>query len=261
VIPIVSAPAAAPVDLVDDRAAPAGGATGLLPAPGPGAIAYGTALCSVYELLSQARTVGLELGQQGVAENRRLQARAFADELAAIAREQDNQRGSGLGFFDTIAKVAGDVARDILHGRVDSALADGANDVASAWNSPHFWSDLEKGLDQVSAVVEAIGEVAHQLGGPAGTAVAAVAASVDAGVQIGADLAGARGEAFAADAAEAHADATSSKNDVDQVERQVTALLDDTKSSDQSLGRALASIASATLISDTALVSSTAPTG
>lgn len=257
---IVSAPAAARVAPVGDGAVPAAGAD-LLPAPGPGAVAYATALCSVYELLSQERTVGLELGQQGVAQDRRLQANAFANELAAIAREQGNQRGSGLGFFDTIGKMAGDIARDVAQGRVDAALGDGARDVAAAWNSPHFWSDLQRGLDQLSAVVETIGEVAHQIGGQVGTAVAGVAATADEVVQIGAELAGARGQAFASDAADAHADATSSKNQIDQGERQVTASLDDTKSSEEALGRALASIASAILISDTATVSSTAPRG
>jgi hypothetical protein len=257
---IVPAAGASSIAGAEGPAPPEARASDLLPAPG-GGVAYGSALGSVYELLSRQRDVGLRLSQGGVAVDQQLHARALADELAAVQREQGNQRGSGAGFFDSLGKLAADVVGDLLDGRAGALPGDVANDAAAAWNSPRFWSDLQKGLEQVAAAAAAVGQVALVVGGPAGAAVAVVAGGVDAVVLAGAGAAEARSGAFAADALEAHADVVSRKGDVAFIERQVTALLDEAKSNDQSLGSALDGVASAISVNNRALVSSTALRG
>jgi polyhydroxyalkanoate synthesis regulator phasin len=228
--------------------------------PGGGVACEGE-LSSVYELLSQVRDTGLATGQEGVTINRQEQAKALIDELAAIKREEDNQRNSGGGFFDSVAKVVSDVVKDVLHGQLDVAVSDAGQDLAAAWNSPHFWSDLQKGLEQVAAVAQAVSGVARQVGGEAGAIVAAAACSVDQGAELGAQLASARGEVFEAEGEAAHADVVWSKADIERLERQVASLVGDAKAGDQSLGRALADVAGAISNNDSALVSSTALRG
>ncbi len=256
---IQSSQGAGPALLPGGDATPAGRGD-LLPVPG-GGVAYEGELSSVYELLSQVRDVGLAIGQEGVTLDRQQQAKALAYELAAIKRQEDNQRSSGGGFFDSIAKVVTDVVKDVLDGRLDGAVGDAGQDLAAAWNSPRFWSDLEKGLEQVAAVAQAVSGVARQVGGEAGAIVAAAACGVDQGAEVGAQLASARGEEFGAEAEAAHADVVWSKADIDHLERQVASLVDDAKAGDQSLARALENLAGAISNNDSALVSSTALRG
>lgn len=256
---IVSSPGAGSFVLPGQEAT-APGVGDLLPAPG-GGVAYQVELSSVYELLSQVRDAGLAIGQEGVTTNRQRQAKALVDELSAIKREEDNQRSSGGGFFDSVAKVVTDVVQDVLHGHLDGAVSDAGQDLAAAWNSPHFWSDLQQGLEQVAAVAQAVSGVARQVGGEAGAIVGAAACGIDQGAELGAQLASARGEQFGAEAEAARADVVWNKTDIDRLERQVASLVDDAKAGDQSLARALESVAGAVSTNDRALVSSTAPGG
>ena len=232
----------------------------LLPAPGAG-VAYGSELAGVYELLSQARGAGVALGQAGVEQDRALQARAFADENAAIAREEANQRGSGGGLLDSVSRLVSDVVADVLHGQGAAAVRDAGGDLDSAWNSPHFWSDLERGLSDVAAFSSEVGAVAGIVGGPVGAVVKVIAQGVVTGADVGVAIASARGEAFAASAEDAHADVVWSKSAVERLERDVGTLLDDVKSNDAALGQALGGAAAAISTSGRTLVSSTAQKG
>jgi hypothetical protein len=232
----------------------------LLPLPA-GGVAFAGDLSTVFALLSQQRTVGLGLSEEGVQENQDEQTKALADQLAAIQREASNQSNSGSGFFGSIGKFVSDVADDLAHGNLGGALSDAGKDASAAWNSPHFWSDLQTGLEDISVVAAVVSQTAQELGGPVGVAVAAVASGVDEGANLGADLAGAREETFAAAAKGAEADALASKNDLGRLQTQVTTLLDNAKSSDQSLGRALDDVAGALSINGQTLVTSVAVKG
>jgi hypothetical protein len=256
---VVTASSGPPVP-VPTSADPAGPSSDLLPPP-TGGVAFEGDLSALFALFSQQRTTGLSLSQDGVQENKTLQATALANELAAIQREAANQSNSGRGFFGSIGKLVTDVVGDLAHGNVGDALSDANRDLGAAWNSPHFWSDLQNGLDEISVVGAAVSQAAQDIGGPVGTAVAAVAISVDQGAELGADLAGAREETFAATAKNAEADSLVSKTDLGRFQTQVEALIDNAKSSDQSLGSALDDIAGALSTNDQTLVTSAAVKG
>jgi hypothetical protein len=208
-------------------------------------VAYEGALADVYSLLSEERTNGLALGQTGVEQNREAQAKALDDQLAAIKREEDNQRNSGDGLLGSIGKLVSDVVNDLVHGDATSTFKDVSSDLEAAWNSPHFWSDLQTALTDVSVVGAAVSQVAEAIGGPCATAVAVVASTIDQGAELGADLAGAREECFAAAAKSAEADATSDKASLGRLATDVASLVDAAKANDQSVGRALDDVAGA----------------
>ncbi len=238
----------------DDAALPG---VGLLPPPA-GGVAFSGDMSAIFTLLSQRRGVELAQSESAVAENKDQQDQALASQLAAIAREAANQSSSGGGFFGSIGAFFSDVARDVLQGNIGDAINDGGRDLEAAWNSPHLWSDLENGLEAISVVGAAVSQVAQQIGGPVGTVVAVVACDVDQGADLCADLAGAREESFAATAKGAAADAVASKADLGRLQTAVGTVLDDAKSNDASLGRALDGVVSAFSINDHALVASAA---
>jgi hypothetical protein len=232
----------------------------LLPLPS-GGLGLEDNLSAVYTILSQQQSTGLSLGEQAVEENKTEQSKALADELSAIQRQAQNESNSSGGFFQSIGKLVSDVVGDLAHGDVGDALSDAGQDLTAAWNSPHFWSDLQNGLEAVSVVAAAVSQVAEDIGGAAGTAVAVVASGVDEGADLASDLAGAREESFAATAKNAEADALSSKSDLGRLGTQAESLIDDAKTSSDSLGQALDDIASALSTNDRTLVATVAVKG
>jgi hypothetical protein len=222
------------------------------------AIVEPSGLASIYALLSQERTSGFALGEQDVATHRQVQAKAYADELSAIHREEDNQRGSGPGFLSCLTRLVGDVARALAGGHVDTAIVDAGGDVEGAWNSPRFWSDLESGLVDVAACAGGVGSIAGLAGGPVGAVVEATAKVVGEGASIGIALATSREEGFSASATAAHADVVWERSAVARLGREISAAIEGERSDDGSLARALQSVAGASLTSDETLVLSTA---
>jgi hypothetical protein len=225
-----------------------------LPVP---AVVDADGLASVYELLSRVRSLGFSLGEREVAVHRQVQAKAFADEVSAIHREEENQRGSGDGFFSCLSRFVGDVARDLLGGHVDAAVTDAGRDVDDAWNSPRLWDELEKGLADVAACASGIGSIAGLAGGPVGAVVEATAQVVGEGASVGIALATSREEGFGASAMAARADVVWAKTVAARLGREISAAIEGEQSDDGSLARALESVAEASLTSNETVVLST----
>jgi hypothetical protein len=155
-------PAAAPMPA---SVAPAGGNGCALPsllpdsAPitGPG---LDDALGLLYVAMSQQRQTGTAVGQSRVQTAEKEEQRALQKEEQARAQEAANQASAGSGFFASVGHFFGDVANDVVHGRLGHAVEDGAKDVSDAVKSPAFWNDLEQGALWVAKVAAVVGAAA-----------------------------------------------------------------------------------------------------
>jgi hypothetical protein len=255
-MPVAPAAGSPRDDLLDPARSPPGDRTSLL--PGPSFVADPSGLASIYELLAQGRNSGVALGEQDVATHRQVQANAFADEMAAIHREEDNQRGSGSGLFSSLSRIVTDVIQDFVRGRPDSAPADVASDASAAWDSPRLWGELEKGLAEVAAVAGGVGCIAGLAGGPVGAVVEAAAKVVGEGASVGVALATSREEGFDAAAAEARANVVWDRGSADRLGREIATVIENTRTNDSALERALQSVGAASNSGDRTLVLSSA---
>jgi hypothetical protein len=96
--------------------------------------------------------------------------------------------------------------------------------------------------------------VGQALGGEAGIVVGCASGEVEDVATAGADLAGARGQHFAAAAVDAGADATSAQDKVDSLQTVTGWTLDDLKAADESQGRALDALRGAIATNDKTLL-------
>ncbi len=118
------------------------------------------AMSMLYELLSKERQLDVRSGEDRIAMDQDLRAKAMSDRLAALQRQTANEAGSGSGFFSSVGHFFEDVAGDFGRGRLDLAIQDAAKDAEAAWNSPAFWRDLEQGAMVVAKTALAVGSVA-----------------------------------------------------------------------------------------------------
>jgi hypothetical protein len=227
----------------------------LLPDPSPSSGgAADDAIGCLYAVLSQLRSIDLQSGEGTVSENKTREDAALADEKAALKKQEANEAGSGRGFFSSIGHLISDVAGDVAHGQFGQAIGDAGNDLRDAWNSPKFWSDVVSGLRAVAAVADGVAAVGQALGGEAGIVVGCASGEVEDVATAGADLAGARGQHFAAAAVDAGADATSAQDKVDSLQTVTGWTLDDLKAADESQGRALDALRGAIATNDKTLL-------
>ena len=229
---------------------PVGSATTPL-ASAPSLGSYDDAMSALYTTLSEVRQNDVSGAECSVEEDETQQRQEEAQQRAALQQEQANQASSGGGFFSDVGHFISDVASDIAHGHLGSAVDDGARDLEAAWNSPKFWSDLKTGLEDVAIVAGAVATTMTTAG--VGT-VALVAATAGAVAGAGAGLAGVRVDDFAATAEDASADATAAGNDITELQQFTADVLADIKQSDQSHERALASLTQAIQTNDQTLV-------
>ncbi len=224
-----------------------------LPEPDGAGASLDDEMTALYVALSALRRTDSTAGEQCVAQNRSSSEEARSEEVAATTRARANQADSGGGLFASVGKLLGDVAGDLIHVRIGAAFEDAAEDLAGAWNSPHLWSDLVAGLEDVSHASEGVAAVAAVLG-PAGAAIEA-AASIAGAVATGSvGLAEARVSHFAAAAEDAEADATSARNHIGELETAAEQLLSNLKDTDHSHEQALESLGDAIAIHDETLV-------
>jgi hypothetical protein len=151
--------------------------------PAPSADNIDDSMTAVYVLMAKQQSNDMTLGKAGVQIDKKKRDKASADEKAARTKEEDNSSTHGTGFFGSIGKLAKDVGRDALHGRVDKIAGDTVSDVKSAAESPKFWSDLEKGAKTVATVAAAVAGVAATIAtaGAAGPLVVGAALALSAG--------------------------------------------------------------------------------
>jgi hypothetical protein len=226
----------------------------------PGSASLGTyddAMSALYTTLSEVRQNDLSVGEGQVEENETQQQQSEAQQRVALQQEQANQASSGGGFFSDIGHFFGDVASDIAHGRLGSAVDDAGRDLENAWNSPRFWNDLKTGLEDVAIVTTAAAAVVATAG--AGT-IAVAAATVSAVAAGGAGLAAARVDHFEACAEDASADATAAGNDLDHLQQLTADVLANLKQTDESHGRALESLTHSIQTNDQSLVTASSMT-
>ena len=218
---------------------------------------YDDAMSALYTTLSEVRQNDLSVGESQVEENETQQQQSEAQQRAALQQEQANQANSGGGFFSDIGHFFGDVASDLAHGRLGSAVDDAGRDLENAWNSPKFWNDLKTGLEDVAIVTTAAAAVVATAGAGAIAVAAATVSAVAAG---GAGLAAARVDHFAAAAEDASADATAAG----ERPRPPPAAHDrrprDLKQTDESHERALESLTQSIQTNDQTLVTASSMT-
>jgi hypothetical protein len=218
--------------------------------------AFDDAMSELYTAMSKLRQNDVEAGQGEVVANEAETQREESAERAAIQQEQANAANSGRGFFSSIGHIVGDVAGDLAHGRIGSAIDDGSRDVSEAWNSPQFWSDLTTGLKDV-AEVAAVASAIVFTAGAAGVAVGATAlaiGAVSATATAGAALAGVRSGQFAANAEDASADATAATDKMNELQQVTSDVISDLKETDKSHARSLQSITQAIQTNDDAAI-------
>jgi hypothetical protein len=219
--------------------------------------AFDDAMSELYTAMSKLRENDVEAGQGQVIANEAETQREESAERAAIQQEQANAANSGRGFFSSIGHIVSDVAGDLVHGRIGSAIDDGSRDVSEAWNSPEFWSDLTTGLRDVAEVAAAASAIVFTAGMAgiavgAGIATAVGAVGVTAGA--GAALAGVRSGQFAANAEDASADATAATDKMNELQQVTSDAISDLKETDKSHARSLQSITQAIQTHDDAAI-------
>jgi hypothetical protein len=227
--------------------------------PGSGASlgADDDAMSALYTTLSEARQDDLTVGESRVEDSEVQQQQDEAQQRAAIQREQANQPNAGGGFLSEVGDFVSDVASDLVHGRFGSAVDDAGRDLANAWNSPKFWSDLKTGLEDIAIVATAVAATVTTAG-VGGVAIAA--ATVSAVAAGGAGLASARVDHFEATAEDASAEATSAGDGAQAMQELATDVLADLKQTDQSHERALESLTQSIQIHDQTLVTASSMT-
>jgi hypothetical protein len=220
---------------------------------------YDDASAALYTTLSQVRQSEVDAGETQVEQAQVQRKQDEAQQRACLQRAQADQANSGRGFFAEIGHFFGDVASDIAHGRIGSAVDDAGRDLKDAWNSPRFWNDLKTGLEDVALVATAVAATVTTAG--VGTmAVAAAAAATGAAAEGGAGLVGIRVAHFAAAAQDANADATAAGDHMTHAQQLTTDALADLKRSDESHRRALASLTQSIQTHDDTLVATTPTT-
>jgi hypothetical protein len=217
------------------------------------------AMCALYTALSNSRQSDVAAGDNQVEQDQVKRQQDETQQRAAVQQERANQANSGGGFFSDIGHFLSDVANDLVHGRLGSAIDDGGRDLENAWNDPRFWSDLKTGLEDVALVATAVAATVTTVG--VGTmAVAAVAAGTGAIAEGGAGLAGMRVAHFAASAEDASADATAAGDDIARMQQLTSDAIADLKQTDESHERALASLTQSIQTNDATLVAATSTT-
>jgi hypothetical protein len=233
------------------------GSSSSQPAQTPSTLdAFDDTMSELYTAMSKLRENDVEAGQGQVIANEAETQREESAERAAIQQEQANAANSGRGFFSSIGHIVGDVAGDLVHGRIGSAIDDGSRDVSEAWNSPEFWSDLTTGLKDVAEVAAAASAVVLTAGA-AGVAVGAAAlaiGAVSATATAGAALAGVRSGQFAANAEDASADATAATDKMNELQQVTGDVISDLKQTDKSHARSLQSVTQAIQTNDDAAI-------
>jgi hypothetical protein len=183
------------------------------------------AMSMLYASIARLRDADAQGGRLRVDEYARLREKALAAEKAALDREQANQSDAGEGFFSGVGRLLSDTIDDVVHARFADAADDVGDDVAEAWNSPKFWSDLETGFKDIALLADGVAQAAAEIGGVAGAAIAAAATGLSTVATASAALAHARGEHFVAEAQDARADATSAQNGIDKLSRSLRWLM------------------------------------
>lgn len=156
----------------------------LMPAPAEfGKDALPSAEAELYRIVVKRRGDQSTAAKDNVESAGKRIAECFAREAAATQREHDKSHESGRGFFESIGKLIGDFVDDVVHLRLGEALAHATENLEEAWNSPRFWSDLEKAAAIVAkgaAVVAAAAATVATLGTAAPVAVVLVGVGLSA---------------------------------------------------------------------------------
>ena len=214
-------------------------------------------MSALYTTLSEVRQNDVSVGESRVEENEAQQQQEEVQQRAALQQEQANQANSGGGFLSDVGDFFSDVARDVVHGHLGSAIDDAGRDLDNAWNSPKFWSDLKTGLEDVAIVATAVAATVATAGAGAAAAAVVTVGAVAAG---GAGLAGARVDHFEASAEDASANATAAGDDVEHLRQLTDDVLADLKQTDQSHQRALESLTQSIQTHDETLVTASSMT-
>ena len=130
------------------------------------------AMSALYLSIEMLGTSSMQVGESQVRADETAQNQELQEEQAALQRQEQEQATHGRGFFSSIGDLLGDEVNDATHLRVVQAVKDAVDDTEQAWNSPAFWSDLEKGalvVAKVSAVVGSAVVTAASFGAGAAT--------------------------------------------------------------------------------------------
>jgi hypothetical protein len=233
--------------------APIAGNTPAAPPPQLGA--DDDAMSEIYTMISNLRANQLAAGESQVdADDEQVNAERVAQQ-AALAQAEGNGPTSGRGFFSSIGHFFSDVAGDVVHGKLGSAIDDAGRDITEAWNSPQFMHDLKVGCEDVAIVAAAVATAVCTYGtGSTAAAIGAAAAMTAASAAGTAGGAAVRVQQFAATAEDANANATADADKVQELEQLVADVLADLKQSDKANQQTTQSLTQAIQTNDATVV-------
>jgi hypothetical protein len=107
----------------------------------------------LFELLSKDGKAQVDERKSEIEGHRLQRKKELDDHKAALERAKKAQSDQGSGFFGSIGKIVSDVVDDAVHLRVADCVTDAKDDLEAAWNSPHFWHDLESGAGSIFKAV------------------------------------------------------------------------------------------------------------
>jgi hypothetical protein len=170
-------------------------------------------LGAIYVAIGDLQQEGVCSGNALVRQTETETAEQQAAQQAAEQRAQADTSSSGGGFFGHIFKACGDFVDDCVHGHFGQAFGDAGNDLARAWNTPHFWADMSKVMNDLGAASNVLASVAPLLG-PLAAPVEVVAGTGEAVGEGGKALATLRTSQYQVDADDANDDAQQAQNTI-----------------------------------------------
>jgi hypothetical protein len=166
---------------------------------------------AIYVAISDLQQEGVCSGNALVQQTEAQTAQEQAAQQAAEQRAQADTSSSGGGFFGHVFKAVGDFVDDWVHGHFGQAFSDAGNDLAQAWNTPHFWTDMSKVMNDLGVASNVLSSIAPLLG-PLAAPVEVIAGTGEVVAEGGKALATLRTSQYQVDADEADDDAQQAKN-------------------------------------------------
>jgi hypothetical protein len=166
---------------------------------------------AIYVAISDLQQEGVCSGNALVQQTEAQTAQEQAAQQAAEQRAQADTSSSGGGFFGHLFKACGDFVDDWVHGHFGQAFSDAGNDLAQAWNSPHFWTDMSNVMNDLGVASNVLAGIAPLLG-PLAAPVEVIAGTGEAAAAGGKALATLRTSQYQVDADEADDDAQQATN-------------------------------------------------
>jgi hypothetical protein len=172
-----SGPSELPVNLSAEPVGAGGGSLLASPQTSTGLLDMSNLMLMLNSLTMTARDASLKARDASIQRQATERGTQIEREAAAEKRKADAE-SSGGGLFSDLGKLMGDVAKDLVMGRLDKPFEDLNDD---CFNDPQFWKDLESVGSEVAKWGAVVGSVALSVvscGAGAAVAVLAIIGAV-----------------------------------------------------------------------------------